>query len=209
MAPPDHHDVRAIARDRAALEAFYREHFDTVLAFVARRVDDPHSAADLTSDVFVAALGSAHTYRGGPGGGRAWLFGVARNVMASDRHRAAREADARRRAAGRRLTDPDDIQRLEERLDAEQQARKAYRAIRTLPDADRAVLELVVVDGLSVSEAARVLDVGTVAARVRLHRARRRLVRRLAAYDGPGNAQDRLHPVTQARTDSTSHAEVH
>lgn len=209
MSPPDHHDVRAIARDSAALDAFYREHFDAVLRFVARRVDDPHTAADLTADVFVAALGSAHTYRGGPGGGRAWLYGVARNVMASDRHRSAREADARRRAAGRRLTDPDDIHRVEERLDAERRARDAYRAMRTLPDADRAVLELVVVDGLGVADAARVLDIGAVAARVRLHRARRRLARVLAAGDGVGGEPERPHPLAPSRPNSTPHAEVH
>ncbi|MCF2530339.1 RNA polymerase sigma factor [Yinghuangia soli] len=183
-------DIGGIARDPAALEAFYLEHFDAVLRFVVRRVDDAQSAADLTADVFMAAVKSAHTYRGGPGGARAWLYGVARNVIAGDRHRAIREGEASRRAGARRLTDPDDIARVEEQLDAEHQVRELYRAVRELPEADRAVLELVSVDGLGVTEAARALGIGAVAARTRLHRARRRLARLMES-----RAQDPAPPA--------------
>ncbi len=37
------------------------------------------------------------------------------------------------------------------------------------------MLELIALDGLSVGEAGRALGIGSVAARVRLHRARRRM----------------------------------
>ncbi|MFI1576890.1 RNA polymerase sigma factor [Embleya sp. NPDC020630] len=171
--------VRGIAGDPVVLEAFYRRHIDAVGRFVARRVDDPQSAADLTVEVFIAAMGSAVGFRGGPGGEVAWLYGVARNVVASDRRRSAREADASRRLAGRRVLDEDDIQRLEERLDAAAAVRRTYRAIERLPEDDRAVLELVSVDGMSVTEAAAALGIRPVAARVRLHRARRRLAKEL------------------------------
>lgn len=43
---------------------FYEDHIDAVLGFVTRRVADPHLAADLTADIFLAAMGSAGTYRG-------------------------------------------------------------------------------------------------------------------------------------------------
>jgi DNA-directed RNA polymerase specialized sigma24 family protein len=48
-----------IATDPDAFERFYREHVEAVQRFVARRVDDPYLAADLTTDVFVAAIESA------------------------------------------------------------------------------------------------------------------------------------------------------
>ena len=51
--------VEKIGTSRAAFEAFYLANFDTVLGFVTRRVRDAHTAADLTADVFVAALRSA------------------------------------------------------------------------------------------------------------------------------------------------------
>jgi RNA polymerase sigma-70 factor (ECF subfamily) len=52
-----------------------------------------------------------------------------------------------------------------------------------LPAGERAVLELVALDGLSVHEAGRVLGISPVAARVRLHRARRRVRSRFPDLD--------------------------
>jgi RNA polymerase sigma factor (sigma-70 family) len=54
-------------------------------------------------------------------------------------------------------------------------ARELYRAMDGLSDSERAVLELVAVDELTVSEAASALGIRKVTARVRLHRARRRM----------------------------------
>jgi len=45
------------------------------------------------------------------------------------------------------------------------------------------VLELVALDGLSAGEAGQALGIGAVAARVRLHRARRRLQSQLDPLD--------------------------
>src|SRR5580704_2154869 len=50
-----------IGCDPELFEAFYREHVEAVQRFVARRVGDRELAADLTADIFVAAIESAHT----------------------------------------------------------------------------------------------------------------------------------------------------
>jgi RNA polymerase sigma factor (sigma-70 family) len=168
-------DVRRIGTDPAAFEAFYRMHIEAVERFVVRRVSDPHRAADLTAEVFLAAIESADGYRSSRGKPVAWLYGVARNVLVADRRRHSRELDAAQRINGRRLLDEDDIARLEERIDAEAQAGRLHLAIDRLSDAERAVLELVSVDGLTVHDAARALGIRPVTARVRLHRARQRL----------------------------------
>ncbi|GLW11149.1 DNA-directed RNA polymerase sigma-70 factor [Microtetraspora sp. NBRC 13810] len=165
----------AIAEDPAALEAFYRRHIDAVTRFVARRVDDPHLAADLTAEVFLAALDSAHTYRAAAGSEIGWLYGVARNTLSAERRRAYREARATGRIVGRRLMDPDDVSRMVDRIDAEAPARRAFAALAELPEGERAVLELVAIDQLTVPEAAAVLGIRQGTARVRLHRARRTL----------------------------------
>jgi RNA polymerase sigma factor (sigma-70 family) len=164
-----------IATDPAAFEAFYRRHIEAVTRFLARRVDDPHAVADLVAEVFVAVLDSAHGYRPGLGSEIGWLYGVARNTLAAERRRAAREVRLTHRIAGRRLLDPDDVSRMEERLDAESPARQAIRAMAGLPDSERAVLELVAVDQLTIGEAAAALGIRQGTARVRLHRARRSL----------------------------------
>lgn len=161
----------------AAFGAFYRRHVQTVMRLVVRRVSDPHLAADLTADIFVAALDSAHTYDPSRGSEIAWLHGIARHVLSAERRRAARDTQAIGEIAGRRLLDADDLARMEERIDAERQAREALTAMRDLPKSERVVLELVVIDQLTVTEAAAVLGLRSVAARVRLHRARRKLQR--------------------------------
>ncbi|MET7945558.1 sigma-70 family RNA polymerase sigma factor [Micromonospora sp. NPDC005324] len=170
---PGGDDLAAVSRDPEALEVFYRRHVETISRFVARRVDDPHTAADLTAEVFLAVIDSAAGYRPERGSELGWLFGVARNVIAAEHRRATRLLRASGRIAGRRLLDADDIARIEERIDAEALARRTYQALRGLPERTRALLELVAVDGLSVADAADALGISPVAARVRVHRARR------------------------------------
>lgn len=174
----------AAMRDPALFEEFYRRNIDGVLRFVARRVDDPHTAADLTAEIFLAAIDSAGRYRPGLGSETAWLYGIARNIVAAEHRRTAKEARLNRRIVGHRLLEPDDIARLEERLDAEREGRYALAALASLPEAERALLELVVVDQLTVSEAAAALGIRQATARVRLHRARRSL-RYLGHRDAP------------------------
>jgi RNA polymerase sigma factor (sigma-70 family) len=187
------------ARDPAIFEEFYRRHVDAVTRFVARRVDDPHTVADLVADVFVAVIHSAHTYRPGRGTERAWLYGVARNVVSAERRRTAREAALNGRIAGRRLLESDDIARLEEKLDAESPGRRALAAMARLPDSQRALLELVAVDQLTVAEAAAALGIHQVAARVRLHRARAAL---RAAAGVHGETSPPFAPVPQVRREA-------
>ncbi|HEX6389636.1 MAG TPA: sigma-70 family RNA polymerase sigma factor, partial [Solirubrobacteraceae bacterium] len=139
-------DLRRIAYDPGTFETFYRAHVEVIQRFVTRRVADPYLAADLTADVFLAAIDAAQGYdpaRGTPG---AWLFGVARNVVAGEHRRAARERDAHARLLGRELLDVDDVERMQARIDAAAQSRALYAAIARLPDGERAVLELVALD---------------------------------------------------------------
>ncbi|MEV0619298.1 RNA polymerase sigma factor [Nonomuraea sp. NPDC050404] len=164
-----------IATDHVAFEAFYRRHVDAVTRFLARRVDDPHTVADLVAEVFMAVLDSAHTYRPELGGEIAWLYGVARKTLSTERRRAFKESRLRNRVNGRRVLDTDDLARLEERIDAERAARQLFKAMSDLPEGGRAVLELVVIDQLTVAEAAMALGIRTGTAKVRLHRARRTL----------------------------------
>lgn len=174
-------DPRRIGSDPEAFEAFYREHIEAIQRFVARRVDDPYLAADLTADVFMAAIGSASTYRPSRGNPTGWLYGVAHNVVAAERRRQARELRASGRLSGRRLLEADDLARQEERIDAEARARQLYLAMDQLAEGERAVLELTALEGLTVSEAAQALRITPVTARVRLHRARQKLRTSLVA----------------------------
>jgi RNA polymerase sigma factor (sigma-70 family) len=168
-------DPAAIGRDPDAFEHFYRAHVEMVGRFIARRVSDPHTVADLTADVFLAAIASAHTYRPERGSVAGWMHGVARNVVAGEARRRAREHDAARRAGARRPVGAEDIARIEERIDAEKGARRTYAALATMPGPARELIELIAVDGLTVAAAAAALGITPLVARVRLHRARKAL----------------------------------
>lgn len=174
-----------IATDPDAFEAFYRDHLDTVRKFVARRVADPELAADLTAAVFLAAMDNANGYRPDRGTPAAWLVGVARHVVADEFRNQSRQQRLHRRVAGQRTLDANSIERIEERIDAQRETRRLYAALATLKEKDRALLELVAVDGLSVADAAAVLGLKPGAARVRLHRSRRALQDQLEFFRTP------------------------
>lgn len=167
--------MNEIGSDPDAFEAFYREHLGFVRSFVARRVDDPHTAADLTADIVVAVIESAHRYQSGSGPAVAWLAGIARNVVAGHLRTQARELRAMSRIRGRALLDDASIERIAQRLDVERSTRALYRSLDALPATQRDVVELVAVDGLSLAEAAAALGIAAGTARTRYHRARTRL----------------------------------
>src|SRR2546430_791444 len=132
-----------IAYDPATLEEFYREHIGAVERFVVRRVGDPGLAADLPAEVFLAAVDAAPNYEPERAAPVAWLYGVARNVVAAEFRRSVRERRANARIEGRRLLDEDDVERMQERIDAAGRARELFEALAHIPEGERAVLELV------------------------------------------------------------------
>jgi RNA polymerase sigma-70 factor, ECF subfamily len=164
-----------IGLDPDVFEVFYREHVEGIERFVARRVGDRESAADLTAEIFLAAIDSAHRYRPRLGTPKAWLLGIARVHVAGDARRRDRQRVGEERLRGSALLDEDDAARLDARIDAAAQSRRLYKAMEALPEAERAVLELVALDELGLTEAAAAAGVRPVTARVRLHRARRKL----------------------------------
>ena len=167
--------MNEIGTDPDAFEAFYREHLQFVRSFVARRVADPHTAADLTAEIFLAVIESANRYRATRGAPIAWLAGIARNVVAGHVRKQARELRAVSRVSGRALLDDASLERITARIDAERSTRALYRSLNALPAKQRGVVELVAVDGLSLAQAAAALGISPGTARTRYHRARTRL----------------------------------
>jgi RNA polymerase sigma factor (sigma-70 family) len=176
-----------IGTDPELFDAFYSEHLEDLQRFVARRVGDRDRAADLTAEIFLAAIDSAHRYRP-TGTPKSWLYGIARVLVANDRRRRGRERAREERLRGSALLDEEEAARIDARIDAAAESRRLYAAMDLLPEADRAVLELVALDELTVAEAAAAVGVRPVTARVRLHRARRKLRAQLEAAATPPNA---------------------
>jgi len=161
----------------AEFERLYRANVEAVTAYFARRSADPHVVADLTADTFVTAITSFGSFDPGRGTARAWVFGIARHVYATHCEAYGQQQDRLQRLAGRRDLEPDQVEELLDRIDAERAGRDLVSGLGTLPDRDRALVELVDLAGLRPKEAAAVLGVTPGAARMRLMRARAQLRR--------------------------------
>ena len=156
----------------ARFSRLYRDHEREILRYALRRSAEPEDAADVVAETFLVAwrrLGEVPVDEGA----RLWLYATARRVLANHKRGSKRRT---------RLAE-----RLREELRRQLPLRPAadrpvLDALAAMTDADRELLMLVGMEELSPSEAARVLGISTMAARTRLHRARRRLRARLAEH---------------------------
>src|SRR3569833_4194770 len=72
--------ARAAPDAAARVEELYRSCYEDLLGFALRRTARPEAAADVEADTFVVAWRRFEEIP--PGHPRAWLFGVARTVLA-------------------------------------------------------------------------------------------------------------------------------
>lgn len=164
----------------------YREQARAILGYALRRTETPEDASDVVAETFLVAWRRLDEVPLGRGE-RLWLYAVARRVTANIR-----------RAEGRRTRLSE---RLAEMLPAELaihpqpdgKASEVLRAMAGLGDEERELLLLVTWDELSPSEAAKVLGLTQIAARSRLHRARRKLRALLEEQESAGCCSPRPH----------------
>jgi RNA polymerase sigma-70 factor (ECF subfamily) len=159
----------------AEFERLYRANVDAVTAYFARRTADPHVVADLTADTFVAVITGFGSFDPRKGTARAWLFGIAGHVYAAHCAAYSHQQHKLERLGGRRDLDPDQVDELLERIDAERAARGVLAELARLPSRYRAVIDLVDIAGLEPKEAATALGLTPGTVRMRLMRARARL----------------------------------
>jgi RNA polymerase sigma factor (sigma-70 family) len=158
-------------RDRVErFRAIYLQNYLPILGYALRRSSTPDDAADVVAETFLVLwrrLDSAPTAEQT----RPWLYGIARNVMAN-RQRGERR---RVRLAARLKAEP--VSGAAD--DAAGASDVVSEAMEELSPADRELLRLAAWEGLTPGELAASLGCTTSAAKTRLHRARRRLARKL------------------------------
>jgi RNA polymerase sigma factor (sigma-70 family) len=159
----------------AEFERLYRANVDAVTAYFARRTSDPQLVADLTADTFVAVITGFGSFDPRKGSARSWVFGTARHVFASYCQSYNQQLNQLRRLAGRRDLDPDQVEELLERIDAERDGRSLLSQLAALTAGDREVIELVDIAGLRPKDAAAALGLPPGTVRMRLMRAHARL----------------------------------
>lgn len=154
--------TRIASGDHDSFDELYRRYARAILALARRRLVDPGRAEDATQEAFAAIWRSARTYDPSRGAGTAWLYTVARNAVVDGLRRRPEPA-----------AEPPDFPSAEpgppQRAEQSWVAWRVHRALETLPDHERPVIELAYWRGLSQSEvAARLgLPLGTVKTRTR------------------------------------------
>jgi RNA polymerase sigma-70 factor (ECF subfamily) len=163
------------ATDAAAFGEFYERHAEAVFAYLRRRTGNSDVAADLTAEVFAAALLSSKNFKPGPLPARAWLFGIVNHKLSDSRRRERIETRARQRLGITDLAlDDDELERAEWRVDATFDG-SASSLVHDLPPDQRAAVLARVVDERDYADLARVMRVSEANVRQRVSRGLARL----------------------------------
>jgi RNA polymerase sigma factor (sigma-70 family) len=158
---------------RQRFDALFQAYGPDIVAYCGWRAGSPSDAQDAAADVFLTAWRRLDEVPEGDEG-RIWLYATARRVIANQRR-----SRRRREALHERLA-LEEASRPQEHEASDPQEALVHEALRRLGPADREVLLLTEWEGLTPSQIAAVVGCGRVAARGRLHRARRRF---RAAYE--------------------------
>jgi RNA polymerase sigma factor (sigma-70 family) len=129
--------LAATARgDAEAFATFYRRHLGLVTGFCLRATGDRELAADLTGEVFAAALAGCARYARQHESAAPWLIGIAHNKLRESRRRGRVQDAVRRRLQIRPLAlDDEDLLRVDEL--AALGAASVSAAVDALPHAER------------------------------------------------------------------------
>ncbi|MGH2868879.1 MAG: RNA polymerase sigma factor [Solirubrobacteraceae bacterium] len=167
----DRSDVAGAVR-RERFEVLYAKHHTVLSRYVLRRTDRADDAADVVAETFLvvwrrlddAPVENVHL----------WLYGVARRVLANHRR-----SERRRSQLAAQLQN--DLGARGAASSGREMFSELATAFRSLSDGDREILALEGWEQLDPGEIATVLGCSRNAARIRLHRARRRLRGAVAA----------------------------
>ena len=183
-------------KDRAErLTDLWVTHHSAILAYARRRIDDA-GAQEVASETFAVAWRRLEDV---PRDARPWLFTVARNVLMTHQRTSGRWMSLARHLATLPICDA---------ASAEDEGGTRVdwmRAWALLDEGEREVLALVGWDGLSASEAAKVLGMSRAALSMRLTRARRHFAALAEGsedlhlqHKAPGPREPALHPAAAA-----------
>jgi RNA polymerase sigma factor (sigma-70 family) len=184
--PPTYTDAELIARSGDAPDSFaalFDRHAAALHRYLTRRLGGSVTE-DLVAQTFLIAFEQRGRYDPGRADARAWLFGIATNLLRRHHRDEARLLWELARASA----DPPPAQchadRVASRVDAGALSRRLAALLADVPARERDVLLLYAWADLDADEISRALDIPPGTVRSRLHRARKRL---RPALDGIGS----------------------
>lgn len=154
-------------------EAIFSVSYSRVLAYALRRTEDRGSAEEVASETFLIAWRRIDSV---PQESLPWLLGTARKVLANRRRSAKRRSAVGQPIPLEVVEAPDPGTPIPDLVADRKAFAAAFAALSTR---DREVLTLTAWDGLEPREAAQVMGCTAATYSLRLHRARRRLLKEL------------------------------
>ena len=191
MHDDDTSDATLIEKSREEPEwfaAIFDRYFAPIHRYAASRLG--HGAADdVAAETFLAAFNQRGRYDLSRPSAKAWLYGIATNLISKHWRREVRRYRAMERAA---VDEPADshADRVAERVSAQGLAPQLTAGLAALSAGDRDVLLLVAYGQLGYDEVADALGIPSGTVGSRLNRARQQLRR---ALDGAARGQGTTH----------------
>lgn len=158
-------DAALLTADADAFGAFYRRHAPVLLGWLRKRTGQADLAADLTAETFARALQARRSFDPARGDARAWLFGIARNVLARSLESGRVENETRRRLGMEPLQLDDGAIRA-----IDEQAGEAVALLATLPSDQVAAITGRVIDDQEYDDLAGTLGCSESVVRKRVSR---------------------------------------
>jgi RNA polymerase sigma factor (sigma-70 family) len=163
--------VGVAERDIGAFRTLYERHAGWLSLRLARRCNDAELVADAVQDTFVVIWQKPRSFRG-DGDVAAWLWGIAIRRLISRLRRRSDVAAA--------FGSSDTVPAAEDEVLLSVEYGDMGAALAQLSPEMRAVIQAVVLDGLSAREAAQLLNVPVSSVKTRLFRAKAHLRAALA-----------------------------
>lgn len=166
--------------DNQDLEAFQAlfEHFAPLIKAYARRVSDPAQAdefgEELAQETMVKIWLKAKSFNSEKASASTWIFTIARNTRIDLIRKNSKHSEGSHEFDENTLEADDvwfdNMQDVEDKVAASQHQQIIKDSIELLPNDQIAVIKAIFLEGLSHSEAAKILNLplGTVKSRVRL-----------------------------------------
>lgn len=162
--------MRAVAAgDRRAVADLYDRHAASVYGMAMSIVHDASLAQDVTQEAFVRLWTRANTFDSSRGTALGWLVSVSRNLSLDELRRQRRRLDSvDRLARDAEVSEHDDLDVL---LEWRWESSRVREAVSELSTVQRQTVQLVYVQGYSLTEVASHLGVAVGTVKSRLHSA--------------------------------------
>ena len=179
--------LRAIAaRDQEALHAFYKRYASVIYAFVSRRLSAAHVVEEVTNDTFIQVWRSASSFEE-RSSAKTWVLGIAKHKVMDALRSYYRVADHEQpEHEGESCQVADSAPGPYEQVLSWQKGKHLAECFEALSPDHRESLHLSVVEGMTLSEIAKVIDAPSNTVGTRIHHAKHKLKACLESRLGVG-----------------------